>query len=126
MSGQQDAPATLTRARIKVPTEQGAGWVKGPVRTSMEKRLFIGMISGFHCGVNEVCALLGCYAASSGNFLPTFRNNLSVPSAKVRQSKKSAGNNSGTAVGKEARGTWATLEDGTDRLSRNVCSKLPF
>jgi hypothetical protein len=26
------------------------------------------------------CALLGCYAASSGNFLLTFRVNLSVPS----------------------------------------------
>ena len=27
------------------------------------------------------CALLGCYAASSGNFLPTFRDNLTVPSS---------------------------------------------
>ena len=27
------------------------------------------------------CALLGYYAASSGNFLPTFRDNLSVPSS---------------------------------------------
>jgi len=27
------------------------------------------------------CALLGCYAANSGNFLPTFRDNLSVPSS---------------------------------------------
>ena len=28
---------------------------------------------------HENCALLGCYAASSGNSLPTFRGNLSVP-----------------------------------------------
>jgi hypothetical protein len=28
------------------------------------------------------CALLGYYATSSGNFLPTFRDNLSVPSAR--------------------------------------------
>ena len=28
----------------------------------------------------ENCALLGCYAGSSRNFLPTFRDNLSVPS----------------------------------------------
>jgi len=31
----------------------------------------------------ENCALLGCYAVSS-NFLPTFRNNLSVPSSRVK------------------------------------------
>ena len=30
--------------------------------------------------IPENCALLGYYAASSGNFLPTFRDNLSVPS----------------------------------------------
>jgi len=29
----------------------------------------------------ENWALLGYYVASSGNFLPTFRNNLSVPSS---------------------------------------------
>jgi len=28
------------------------------------------MISGFHHEVDEKCALLGYYAASSGNFLP--------------------------------------------------------
>jgi len=28
------------------------------------------------------CALLACYTASSGEFLPTFRDNLSVPSAR--------------------------------------------
>jgi len=31
----------------------------------------------------ENCALLGYYATSSGNFLPTFRDNLSVPSSEV-------------------------------------------
>jgi hypothetical protein len=29
------------------------------------------MISGFCCDIAENCALLGYYAASSGNFLPT-------------------------------------------------------
>ena len=37
------------------------------------------MISGFHREVDVNCALLGCYATISGNFLPTFRDNLSVP-----------------------------------------------
>jgi hypothetical protein len=33
-------------------------------------------ITGFRCDVNEVCALLGSYAAyKSGNFLPTFWDN---------------------------------------------------
>jgi hypothetical protein len=34
--------------------------------------------------VIENSALLGYYAASSGNFLPTFRDNLSVPSLRVK------------------------------------------
>jgi len=39
------------------------------------------MISGFHCILDENCTLLGYYEASSGNFLPMFRDNLSVPSS---------------------------------------------
>jgi len=54
----------------------------------------------FHREVAEICALLGYYAATSGNFLPTFRDNLSVPSLNT--------------------------EDGTDRLSRSVGKKLPL
>ena len=34
------------------------------------------VISGFKHGVNEICALLGFYAASVGGFLPTFRHNI--------------------------------------------------
>ena len=45
------------------------------------------MISGFGREVAEKCALPGCYAASSGSFLPT-------------------------------------VEDGTDRLSRNVSKNV--
>jgi len=36
------------------------------------------VISGFRREVDEQYALLGCYAASNGNFLPTFRDNVSV------------------------------------------------
>jgi hypothetical protein len=36
-------------------------------------------ISGFRLEVNENRALMGYYAARSGNFLPTFRDNLSAP-----------------------------------------------
>ena len=36
----------------------------------------------------EICEFMGYYAASSGNPLPTFRNNVSVPSSRVKKSKK--------------------------------------
>jgi hypothetical protein len=38
---------------------------------------------------HEICALLEYNAASSGNPLPTFRDNVSVPSSRVMNSKKS-------------------------------------
>jgi len=52
----------------------------------------------------ENCALLGYYATCSGYSLPTFRDNLTVPSSKVN-------------------GPPFTLEDGVVRLSRNVGKK---
>ena len=36
----------------------------------------------------EICALVEFYAASSGIFLPTFLDNASVPSSRVKQPKK--------------------------------------
>jgi hypothetical protein len=55
-------------------------------------------ISGFRCDVDDdICALLRYYAASNGNPLPTFRDNV-----------------------------FLTVEDGTDTLSRNVGKGLQF
>jgi hypothetical protein len=45
--------------------------------------LFLSAIWGFRREADEIRALLGNYAANSGNYLPTFRNNLSVPSSRV-------------------------------------------
>jgi hypothetical protein len=45
-------------------------------------------ISGFRREVDENCTLLGCYAASSGNFFPTFRDNLSAPSWGFKNKNK--------------------------------------
>jgi len=42
------------------------------------------MISCFCHEANENCAVLGYYAVSSGNFSPTFRDNLWVPSSAVK------------------------------------------
>jgi hypothetical protein len=48
-----------------------------------------GMYGGKQACIQDVenCVLLGHYAASSGNFLPTFRDNLSVPSSWVKNPK---------------------------------------
>jgi hypothetical protein len=64
------------------------------------------MISGFRREVEKNYALLGSYAASSGNFLPTYREKLSVVSSKVKNS-------------------WL-LKDGAKRMSRNVGKELPL
>jgi hypothetical protein len=42
------------------------------------------MISGFHHEADESRVLLGYSAASSGNLLPTFWDNLSVPLSEVK------------------------------------------
>jgi len=47
---------------------------------SFTKRIHFHLI----CLDFENCALLGYYAASSGNFLPTFQDNLSVPYSRVK------------------------------------------
>jgi hypothetical protein len=57
----------------------------------------------------EIYALLGYYTASSGNPLPTFRDIVSVPSSRVKKIPFL---------------DFLTLEDGTDRLSRNVGKRL--
>ena len=41
------------------------------------------MIAGFSLELDENCTLRGHYAASSGNSVPTFRDNQSVPSSRV-------------------------------------------
>jgi hypothetical protein len=42
------------------------------------------LISGFRRDVDEICGLLGYYTALCGNCLPTFRDNVSVPSSRVK------------------------------------------
>jgi len=53
----------------------------------VKKKLILCMISDFCRDTDDTCALLGNYAAYSGNSLPTFRGNLSVPSSSVKKSK---------------------------------------
>jgi hypothetical protein len=49
----------------------------------------LSVISGFRRDAEELCALLGYYAASSGNPLRTFRDNVSLPSSRIKKFKKS-------------------------------------
>jgi len=42
------------------------------------------MISGFRRDVDEICVFLGYCAVSSGNSLPTFQDNLSVPFSRPK------------------------------------------
>jgi hypothetical protein len=46
------------------------------------------MIPVFRCYVDEIYALLGCYSAYS---VPTFRDDPSVPSSSIRQSRRRPG-----------------------------------
>jgi hypothetical protein len=61
----------------------------------------------------EICALMGYNATSSGNPLPTSRDNVSVPPSRAKKP---------TLLFLD----FFTLEDGTDTLSRNVGKGLPL
>jgi hypothetical protein len=60
---------------------------------------------GFHHNVDGICGLLYYYTASYDNCLPTFRDNVSVPSSFL--------------LG------LLTREDGNDTFSRKVGKQLP-
>jgi len=55
------------------------------LRFVFHSTLYLFVISGFRRELDENCALLGYHAASSGNFLPTFRDNLSIPFSRVKK-----------------------------------------
>jgi hypothetical protein len=89
-----------------------------PVRTKtsvflkeiINSNRWLHMISGFRRDADDICDLLGYYAASSGKSLPTLRDNVSVPSSK----------------GHENFLEFLSLEDRTDTLSRNIGKELPL
>jgi hypothetical protein len=67
--------------------------------------------SGFRRYVDEICALLGCYAAYSGNSLPTFRDNLLIPSSRdLRKIKE-----------EKSEGTWISWK--SLRMELTGCSE---
>jgi len=73
MRGQQNIKSTFTSIQ------------KSLTINKTSQNIFLDyVISGFRREVDENCALLGYYAANSGNFSPTLRGNLSVPSYSLR------------------------------------------
>jgi len=74
------------------------------------------MVTGFRHEVDETGVLLRHYAACSGNSLPTFRDNLSVPSSRVKIQEDR----------QPLYLDFLTIEDGTDRLPWNVGKELPL
>jgi hypothetical protein len=46
--------------------------------------LVVTQMRDFRRVVDEICALLGYYTASCGNCLPTFRDNVSFPSSRIK------------------------------------------
>jgi len=57
---------------------------------------------------SDNCTLLSYYTVSSGNFLPTFQDNLSVPSPRFKNI------------------LFLNPQDRTYKLSQNVSKKLPL
>jgi len=47
----------------------------------------ICVISGYRLDTDDICAILAYYAAYSGNSVPTFRDNLYVPSSSFKKYK---------------------------------------
>ena len=59
---------------------RGTNWNVVPTSNSEVK-----WISAFRQDVNQIFALLGCYTALIASYLPTFRENLSAPSSRVKK-----------------------------------------
>jgi len=80
LSGMNLLPPLVSRYSLRYPVTTlwyvfAYGWT-GKFYADRGTRF---VISGFRREFYEICTLLGYYAASSGNFLPTVRDNLSVP-----------------------------------------------
>ena len=60
----------------------------GTARLSRNVGMKLSLYAALNFKVDKVCAVRSYYAAYSGNFLPTFGDNLSVPSSRVKKSNK--------------------------------------
>ena len=58
------------------------------IKYTVQNGVGMEVIPGLGREVDEICPLLGYYAAYSCNSLLTFRDNLAVPSSKFKKPKK--------------------------------------
>jgi hypothetical protein len=63
------------------PKAQGKHKIKKKIPEAQQK---FEQISVLRRDLNEICALMGFYATQNGNTILTFRDNLSVPSLKLK------------------------------------------
>jgi hypothetical protein len=71
-----------------IPRYISGFFVKNKMKHLNSLSKLIILILCFHRDVDKICALLGYYAASCGNCLPTFRDNVSVPSSRVKSPRR--------------------------------------
>jgi hypothetical protein len=90
-------------------------WGKEAAKEARVLRSVLPVISDFRGDADEICALLRPWAASSGNPLPTFRDNVSVPSSRVKKSRKNT-----------CFLDFLAAEDGIDTFSPNIGKGLPL
>jgi hypothetical protein len=79
-TGQQDVVTITETVKLHVKQSSEATFC-------LETTTYIALAK---CPFKQICGLLGYYAASCGNCLPMFRDNISVPSSRVKSpSRKS-------------------------------------
>ena len=86
-------------------------------------RIYLCVISSFFREVEEMCALLGDYAAYSGNSLLMFRDNLSVKSSRVQKSWIGCLETSIRARSEPAGTRWRTGGEVKGKLANGVGSQ---
>ena len=79
---------SLTKSSVREPSHCSAVYDTSFDTLMKVTTLIICVIPGFRRQVVDNCTLLGYSAVSSGNFLPTFRDNMSVPSSRVKSPKR--------------------------------------
>jgi hypothetical protein len=63
--------------------------MQSEARNLFSKKLVLTAISSFRHNFDYICAILGYYAASKGNTLRTFRDDVSISFSRIKKSLSS-------------------------------------
>jgi hypothetical protein len=102
-------------------------WVWEVALWSWKTNCIIFLISGLRRDVDEICGPLGNYTVSCGNYLPMFRDNVSVPSSRVKipRGKKACNKETGQHSGVGKCATWRQanrMREGKGGYKVTICS----